>query len=82
MRTLYATWLIAGVAWAAPPQRKTCTPHQAEAADAMVDHLTDWAQVEVAFRKFAQCDDGSIAEGNSEAVVRRPSRGGAPPVPQ
>jgi len=49
---------------------KTCSPKDAEAADAMIDHLDSWEKVDSAFKRYAQCDDGSIAEGNSEAVAR------------
>ena len=49
---------------------KTCTPQEAEAADAMIDHLDSWTKVDSAFKRFRYCDDGSIAEGNSEAVAR------------
>lgn len=51
-------------------QARTCTPADAEAADAAVDHLDTWAAVDKNYRKFGHCDDGSIAEGNSEAVAR------------
>lgn len=51
-------------------QCKTCTPKDAEAADEMVDHLDSWEKVESARKQFGHCDDGSIAEGNSEAVAR------------
>jgi hypothetical protein len=49
---------------------KVCTPQEAEAANAMVDELDSWARVDKAVRRFEHCDDGSIAEGNSEAVAR------------
>lgn len=49
---------------------KSCTPEQAEAADELIDHLDSWEKVDNARKKFGDCDDGSIAEGNSEAVAR------------
>jgi hypothetical protein len=49
---------------------KTCSPKDAEAADAAVDHLDSWKKVDWAFRHYGHCDDGSIAEGNSEAIAR------------
>ena len=58
-------WMVATTAHA-----RTCTPNDAEAADAAVDHLDTWEAIDHNFRKFGHCDDGSIAEGNSEAVAR------------
>ena len=34
----------------------------------MVDHMNSWAAVTKAYRLYRQCDDGDIAEGNSEAI--------------
>ena len=49
---------------------KVCSQRDATAADAMVDHLDSWAQVSATFTKYGHCDDGEIAEGNSEAIAR------------
>lgn len=49
---------------------RKCTAREAAEADAMVDQLQSWNSVAVAFRRYSQCDSGSIAEGNSEAVAR------------
>lgn len=64
--------VVAVIALASMPvaYAKTCTAHEASAADAAIDHLDTWAEVNEAFNKYAQCDDGEIAEGNSEAVAR------------
>lgn len=51
-------------------QAKPCTAKEADAASAMVDHLDTWTKVDRAFKKYGHCDDGSIAEGFSEAVAR------------
>ena len=51
-------------------QGQTCSPADAEAADAMVDRLDSWNKVDYTVKHFRQCDDGSIAEGNSEAIAR------------
>lgn len=69
-RLLLAAMIVTLFPFTVPAQAKTCSPKEAEAADAMVDHLDDWAKVETTFKKYGHCDDGSIAEGNSEAVVR------------
>ena len=39
-------------------------------SDELTDHLKSWADVEYAFSKYRQCDDGSIAEGNAEGMAR------------
>ena len=49
---------------------KDCSPADEEAADMATDHLTSWQAVRDNYARYSQCDDGSIAEGNSEAVVR------------
>ena len=36
----------------------------------MTDHLDSWAKIGETFTKYGHCDDGSIAEGNSEGVAR------------
>lgn len=49
---------------------KDCSPADEEAADMATDYLTNWQAVRDSYARYRQCDDGSIAEGNSEAVVR------------
>ncbi|MCS0661115.1 hypothetical protein [Massilia terrae] len=49
---------------------RKCTAREASEADAMVDQLHSWKTVDAVFRRYSQCDSGSIAEGNSEAVAR------------
>lgn len=51
-------------------QTKVCSSQMAQAADAAMDNLDDWHKVAQAFRDYGQCDDGSIAEGYSEAIAR------------
>lgn len=63
-------FLLAGGSAAAQSHAITCTPAQAEAADAAVDTLNNWEAIAAFRTKFRQCDDGSIAEGSSEAVAR------------
>ncbi|MGN6082276.1 hypothetical protein [Trinickia sp.] len=63
--------LIAACIASAPVARaKVCSERDATTADAMVDHLDSWAQVNATFTKYGQCDDGEIAEGNSEGIAR------------
>lgn len=49
---------------------KDCSAIDAEAADEAIDHLNSWQAVSDNFTHYGQCDDGDIAEGNSEAVIR------------
>ncbi len=62
--------LVLGVSLTAGARGKSCTLKDAEAADELVDHMDSWAKVDSALKRFGHCDDGSIAEGNSEAVAR------------
>ncbi|TCQ85174.1 MULTISPECIES: hypothetical protein [Rahnella] len=49
---------------------KRCTVLYAEAADLAVDNLDSWEAIQKNYVAYAQCDDGSIAEENSEAIAR------------
>jgi len=54
----------------AAAENRPCTKSEAIQADHEIDSLKDWNSVYRAYRKFSQCDDGSIAEGYSDAVGR------------
>jgi hypothetical protein len=56
--------------WASEASGKPCSPKDADAAEALVDHLDNWESLERAHMKYGHCDEGSIAEGYSEAVAR------------
>ncbi len=47
-----------------------CSARMAERADAAIDSLDSWKAVDGFYAKYRACDDGSIAEGVSEAVIR------------
>jgi hypothetical protein len=49
-------------------QQKTCTDAEERQAEKAVDMLKTWDQVYRAYKRFAQCDDGAIAEGFSDSV--------------
>jgi len=49
---------------------KNCTERDAEAADLAIDNLDSWEAIQKNYVAYAQCDDGSIAEENSEAIAR------------
>jgi hypothetical protein len=46
-----------------------CTTQDAIAADSDLGRLTSWAAVYRSFRRYKQCDDGSIGEGYSDKIV-------------
>ncbi|HEY2009540.1 MAG TPA: hypothetical protein VGH23_11155 [Rhizomicrobium sp.] len=47
-----------------------CSRKDVMEADAATDHMKDWAAVYSVFKQYGKCDDGGIAEGNSDAVVK------------
>lgn len=49
---------------------KNCTERDAEAADLAIDNLDSWEAIQKNYVAYAQCDDGSIAEENSEEMAR------------
>jgi len=49
---------------------RTCSPTEAQRADAAVDQLHSWEALYKWYGTYRQCDDGGIAEGVSEAVAR------------
>ena len=56
------------MAVANPSGGKVCTPEEAGKAETEMDHLGDWGSVHRSYARFSHCDDGSIAEGYSDAV--------------
>ena len=63
-------YFVVLVTIAAPLHAAECSRSDAIAADAAVDHLNDWNSIEAAFKQYAQCDDGAIGEGFSDAIVK------------
>lgn len=59
-----------GVSGACDARVKACSPREAAAADAAIDGLDSWTKLERAHKQYGHCDDGSIAQGHSEAVAR------------
>lgn len=57
--------IVAMIVW---PSFGDCPPEQAMEAEKSAAVLKDWDSVYKAFKKFAKCDDGAIAEGFSESV--------------
>src|SRR5271167_4508688 len=71
MRVLAMTLLFLCLsASAANAKRAACNNVLSRQADSEVGHLKTWRQIYRSFRLYSACDEGSIAEGYSEAVVR------------
>lgn len=70
-RRYFGLWFVAifysSTAFASP---NVCTSDQARKAEAVSDAATSWKQLHRQFRKFANCDDGAVAEGFSESNTR------------
>ncbi len=50
-------------------QSSLCQPRDADAAEAMTDTIKSWKDVDTTFVRFRNCDDGSISEGNADAIA-------------
>ncbi|MFL6707367.1 MAG: hypothetical protein ACJ8HI_04085 [Massilia sp.] len=48
----------------------TCSAKDADSAQTAVEGIESWPRLAQVHQRFAQCDVGYIAEGNSEAVAR------------
>jgi hypothetical protein len=51
-------------------QDSSCPLSLLEKADRSISRLENWQDIYKSFKKFRQCDDGYIAEGYSDAVVK------------
>ena len=51
-------------------QKKPCSQKEAMQAETATDSLKTWNSVYRFFKQFSHCDDGSIAEGVSDAVAK------------
>jgi hypothetical protein len=58
-------WFCAPVAFG-----DDCSQHDGFIAEAAIDHLNTWKRLAQARQQFANCDDGGVAEGFSDAVAR------------
>ena len=62
--------LVLGLAQSNSATDHPCTASAAIQADEDVDHLSDWDHVYRSYQRFSQCDDGSVAEGYSDAIAK------------
>jgi hypothetical protein len=51
-------------------QEKVCTLTEAMAAENVSARLKSWTDVYNSFKRFGHCDDGAIAEGYSDSIIR------------
>lgn len=51
-------------------ERPGCDNAMASRAEDEVDYLKTWEQIYDSFKRYSACDDGAIAEGYSDAVVK------------
>jgi DNA-binding transcriptional LysR family regulator len=59
--------LGAACSWA---QDKACSKSDAAKAEKSIDMVTDFKQLEKAWKDWKQCDEGSVAEVYNDAVMR------------
>ena len=60
--------LLSSMAVGGSSGKKACTLEESRKAESETDHLRDWTSVHRSYVRFSHCDDGSIAEGYSDAV--------------
>lgn len=60
-------WVVVGSSVVARP---LCSASDAYRAEVQVPVAQDWQALYAAYRRFHPCDDGAIAEGYSDVVVR------------
>jgi hypothetical protein len=70
VKILHGVFLAGALSSAYICEASECGQLEAYAAETVVDYLNNWKNMYLAFRQFKHCDDGAIAEGFSEAVVR------------
>jgi hypothetical protein len=51
-------------------KESSCPLSLLEKADSSISKLNNWQDVYKSFKRFRQCDDGYIAEGYSDAIVK------------
>jgi hypothetical protein len=72
MQPLHIVLLIAACVFAtvtSPQAKQTCTSDDSAQAERNFDHVKNWADVYESFRRYGQCDDGSVAEAYDDKIV-------------
>lgn len=65
---LFLCW--SGIAQAGGVSERVCSREDQFQAETEIDGLNNWQLVYSAYQRFSHCDDGSIAEGYSDSVIR------------
>jgi hypothetical protein len=56
--------------WNVSAQERPCVRAEAIEAESSVSRLGNWEDIYKSFKRFRHCDDGAIAEGYSDSIVR------------
>lgn len=70
MKILILILSILGMCWNAAAQEKPCAKTEAIEAENSASRLHNWEDIYKSFKRFRHCDDGAIAEGYSDSIVR------------
>jgi len=70
IRILIAVLSIVVMCSTASAEERRCTNAEAREAESSVSRLNNWEGIYNSFKRFRHCDDGAIAEGYSDSVIR------------
>lgn len=70
MKILILILSMVVMGWNASAQERACTKADAIEAESSVSKLHTWEGIYKSFKRFRHCDDGAIAEGYSDSIVR------------
>ncbi len=62
--------LLLSMSFEVSPQERNCSKEEAMQAEDSVGMLSGWDDFYQSFKRFRHCDDGAIAEGYTDSVVR------------
>ena len=66
----YPFLLLIFLAVSPPVAARDCARDEEIAAEEIAARLTRWTDIHSAYLRFQHCDDGAIAEGFTDSVVR------------
>jgi hypothetical protein len=68
---LIAATLATTTSWAGGTQAEGCTTAEQQRLSGELPHLTRWASIYASFKAYTpRCDDGGMAEGYTDAIVK------------
>ena len=71
MKIIFLILIIIGTGLNAFAQEIPCTGEDANVAEETVATLDSWDDIYNSYKKYNQCDDGALAEGYSDVIVKR-----------